>query len=74
MGQAGQFGDQGFAQTLQNYAGQQYKDYAYNPGDQKFYKAGDKASQGVSLEQVLQQGRAAGYKMAHGGIASLRRR
>jgi len=74
MSQAGQFGDQGFAQTLQNYAGQQYKDYAYNPGDQKFYKAGDKTSQGIPLGQILQQGRAAGYKMAHGGIASLRRR
>ena len=74
MGQTGQFGDQGFASTLQNFAGQQYKDYAYNPGDQTFYKGGDKTSQGVGLGQVLQQGRAAGYKMASGGITSLRRR
>jgi hypothetical protein len=74
MSQAGQFGDQGFAQTLRDFAGQQYKDYAYNPGDQTFYKGGDKASQGVGLGQVLQQGRAAGYKMANGGIAALRRK
>jgi hypothetical protein len=74
MGQAGQFGDQGFAQTLRDFAGQQYKDYAYNPGDQTFYKGGDKTSQGVGLGQVLQEGRAAGYKMASGGIAALRRR
>ena len=74
MGQAGQFGNQGFAQGLQDYASKQYKDYAYNPTNQTFYKGGDKASQGMSLAQMLQQGRAAGYKMASGGITSLRRR
>lgn len=74
MSQAGQFGDQGFAQSLQDYAGQQYKDYAYNPGDQKFYKGGDKAGATLGLADVLRSGRAAGYKMANGGIAALRRR
>ena len=74
MGQAGQFGTQGFAQGLQDYAGQQYKDYAYNPTNQTFYKGGDKTSKGTTLDQMLQQGRAAGYKMASGGITSLRRR
>jgi len=74
MGQAGQFGTQGFAQGLQDYAGQQYRDYAYNPTNQTFYKGGDKTSQGTTLDQMLQQGRAAGYKMANGGIASLFRK
>jgi len=74
MGQAGQFGGHGFAQGLQNYVGQQYGDYAYNPANQTFYKKGNKNSKGPTLEQMLQQGRAAGYKMASGGIASLRRK
>jgi len=74
MGQAGQFGTQGFAQGLQDYAGQQYKDYSYNPTNQTFYRSGDKKAPGVSLDQMLQQGRAAGYKMANGGIAALRRK
>ena len=74
MGKAGQFGGHGFAQGLQNYVGQQYGDYAYNPANQTFYKKGNKNSKGPTLEQMLQQGRAAGYKMASGGIASLRRK
>jgi hypothetical protein len=75
MGQAGQFGGHGFAQGLQNYVGQQYGDYAYNPANQTFYKKGNsKTNKGPTLEQMLQQGRAAGYKMASGGIASLRRK
>lgn len=73
MGQAGQFGNQGFAQGLRDYASKQYKDYAYNPTNQTFYQAGDKTSQGLALEQILRQGRAAGYKMASGGITNLLR-
>ena len=73
MGKAGQFGDQGFAQGLQDYASQQYKDYAYNPANQTFYKGGDKAGATLGLADVLRGGRAAGYKMASGGIAALRR-
>ena len=73
-GQAGQFGNQGFAQGLQDYVSQQYKGYSYNPSNQTFYKGKSKTNKGPTLEQMLQQGRAAGFKMASGGIASLRRK
>lgn len=74
MGKVGQFGTQGFAQGLQDYLGKNYAGYAYNPTNQTFYGGADKTGQSLTLDQALQQGRAAGFQMARGGIASLMRR
>lgn len=74
MGQAGQFGTQGFAQGLQDYLGKEYAGYGYNPTNQTFYQGADRGGQSLSLDQALQRGRAAGFQMASGGITSLTRR